>query len=65
MDDKPVTINEDNLTMNNLSQYVYEVIGEASTLFYRNKAHIFDEAAALELAERVIKGVTKLVEETK
>jgi len=65
MDDKPIIITEENLTMNNLSEYIHTAVGEASTLFYRNKEHIFDGAAAGELAERLIKGVTQLVEEAK
>ena len=61
MEDKPQTITEATLTMANLSEYVYNAVGEASTLFYRNKEHIFDEKSAQELSERLIKGITKLV----
>ena len=62
-DDKPVEITEENLTMETLSEYIHLAIGEASTLFYRNKEQVFDEGSAAKLAERLINGVTKLVSE--
>jgi hypothetical protein len=64
-DDKAPNITEENLTMNNLSEYIHQAVGEASTLFYRNKEHIFDQQAALHLAERLIEGVNKLVDAAK
>lgn len=61
-DDKPVEINGDNLTLNNLSEYIHTKVGEASTLFYDNSEHIFNESRALQIAETMINDITKLVE---
>jgi predicted nucleotide-binding protein (sugar kinase/HSP70/actin superfamily) len=49
------------LTMTNLSEYIHAKVGEASTLFYDNDEHIFNESRALKISETMINDITEMV----
>lgn len=64
-DEQPRKVTVEELNMYNLSEYIHNKVGEASTLFHENKDGVFNEKHALELAEELIKATTKLVDDGK